>query len=150
MLQNWVFLPDGRQVAGNRILRGKAARQIGAELAARVAARALDASRMEVGGNPIYTVTPEPADSDHLFSAAMEVLADPALTPESCATTRYLLFQAPRAKKGSDAVTRTYTVAVGAGLLGTDAPALPADIDLRCYVLGQETAPRTAVSNPGA
>ncbi|MEU9849245.1 hypothetical protein [Streptomyces sp. NPDC047985] len=149
VLQNWVTLPDGRRVAGNRILRGDAARQVGAELAARVAARGLDASRMETGGDPMYTATPAPADSDALFNAAMEILADPALTPVGFATARYLLFQAPRTKKGSDAVTRTFTVAVGAALLGDDAPELPADIDLRCYVLGQETATRIAISTGG-
>ncbi|MFB7852384.1 hypothetical protein ACFC34_35960 [Streptomyces sp. NPDC056053] len=142
VLQNWIRLPDGRRVAGNRILRGEAARQIGAELAARVAARGLDASRMETGGDPMYTATPHPTDADQLFAAAMEILADLGITPESFATARYLLFQAPRTKKGSDAVTRTFTVAAGAVLLGADAPALPADADLRCYVLGQATAAR--------
>ncbi|TXS61184.1 hypothetical protein [Streptomyces sp. sk2.1] len=146
VLQNWVDLPAGRRVAGNRILRGEAARRIGAELADRVAARGLDASRMETGGNPVYTATPTLTDSDQLFTAAMETLAAPSLTLETFATARYLLFQAPRCKKGSDAVTRTFTVAVGAALLGTDAPDLPADIDLRCYVLGQETASRIAIS----
>ncbi|MFG3532770.1 hypothetical protein ACGF8B_39590 [Streptomyces sp. NPDC047917] len=142
VLQNWVTLPDRRRVAGNRIIRGATARQIGAELAARVAARGLDATRMEIGGTPMYTATPDPADGDQLFAAAMEILADPALTPAGFATARYLLFQAPRCKKGSDAVIRTFTVAAGAALLGTDAPALSADADLRCYVLGQAIAAR--------
>ncbi|MFB6814485.1 hypothetical protein ACFCV8_08060 [Streptomyces sp. NPDC056347] len=142
VLQNWIRLPDGRRVAGNRIIRGATARQIGTELATRIARRGLDASRMETGGNPIYTATPHPTDADMLFVAAMEILADPQITPEDFATARYLLFQAPRCKKGSDAVTRTFTVAAGAALLGDDAPALPADADLRCYVLGQATAAR--------
>lgn len=41
---------------------------------------------------------------------------------------------------GSDAVNRTFIVAVGGVLLGRDAPALPADIDLQCYVVGQDMA----------
>jgi hypothetical protein len=39
-------------------------------------------------------------------------------------------------KKGSDAVTRVFLVAVGAVLLGHP-PELAQDIDLRCAVLGQ-------------
>ncbi|MGW2109504.1 hypothetical protein [Streptomyces sp. NPDC001948] len=142
VLQNWIRLPDGRRVAGNRIIRGATARQIGTELATRVARRGLDASRMEIGGNPLYTATPHPVDADVLFVTAMEILADPEISPESFATARYLLFQSPQTKKGSDAVTRTFTVAAGAVLLGADAPALPADADLRCYVLGQAAAAR--------
>ena len=137
VLQNWVTLPDGRKLAGNRIVRGETARGIAEELTARVAARGIDASRMETGGNPIYSVTPAPQDSELLFTAALDTLADPGLTPETFLTGRYALFQSPRTKKGSDAVNRTLTVAVGALALGDAAPALPADIDLRCYVLGQ-------------
>jgi hypothetical protein len=142
VLQNVVVLPDGRRMAGNRIIRGLTARAIGTELAARVAARGLDATRMETGGRPLYTATPEPADNSVIFAAALDALADPDITPETFATARYLLFQAPQTKKGSDAANRTFTVAVGAALLGHQAPALPADIDLRCYVLNQDTASR--------
>ena len=78
-----------------------------------------------------------PQDSELLFTAALDTLANPGLTPETFLTGRYALFQSPRTKKGSDAVNRTLTVAVGALALGDAAPALPADIDLRCYVLGQ-------------
>ncbi|MFJ3714034.1 hypothetical protein [Streptomyces sp. NPDC090053] len=140
VLQNWVELPDGRRVSGNRIVRGEAARTMGAELAARVAARGLDASQMEIGGDPIYTATPAPADSDVIFADALGMSADPDITPRSFSTARYLTFQAPRTKKGSDAVNRMFTVPMGAALLGHRAPALPADIDLRCYVLGQAAA----------
>lgn len=139
VLQNWVTLPDGRRIPGNRIVRGEAAQGIAEELTARVAARGIDVSRMETGGTPIYTATPAPQDNQVLFAAALETLADPGLTPETYLTARYCLFQAPQTKKGSDAVSRTFAVAVGALALG-DAPALPADIDLRCYVLGQTAA----------
>ncbi|MGQ7754871.1 hypothetical protein ACUN29_41720 (plasmid) [Streptomyces sp. WC2508] len=140
VLQNWVVLSDGRRIPGNRIVRGEAAQGIAEELTARVAARGIDVSRMETGGTPIYTATPAPQDSTVLFAAALDVLADPDLTPETYLTARYCLFQAPQTKKGSDAVNRTFIVAVGALALGDAAPPLPADIDLRCYVLGQAAA----------
>jgi hypothetical protein len=136
-LQNRVLLPDGRRIAGNRILRGEAARATAAELAVRVAARGLDASRMETGNQPIYTATPTPEDSTVLHAAGMTLLADPTVTVHRFLLARYMLFQAPQTKKGSDAVTRTFIVAVGAALFGDQAPALPADVDLQCYVLGQ-------------
>ncbi|MGW2540703.1 hypothetical protein ACWC5I_07485 [Kitasatospora sp. NPDC001574] len=142
VLQNWVTLPGGNRIAGNRILRGEAARATAAELAARVAARGLDASRMETGGAPIYTATPTPEDSAILHTAALLQLADPAVTVHGFLLARYALFQAPQTKKGSDAVTRTFTVAVGAVLFGDHAPALPADMDLKSYVLGQTAACR--------
>lgn len=141
-LQNQVTLPDGRTIAGNRILRGQAARQAAADLAARIAARGLDTAHVETGGHPLYTATPDPADATLLRAEALRILAGPGLTPQLFLTARYLLFQAPVMKKGSDAVTRAFTVAVADLLLGTDAPALPADIDLRCYVLGQQAATR--------
>ncbi|MFE6869600.1 hypothetical protein ACFVFS_23985 [Kitasatospora sp. NPDC057692] len=142
ILQNRVTLPDGRTIAGNRLLRGRAARRAAAELTARIAARGLDPARVETGGHPLYTATPDPADATLLRAEALRILAGPGLTPRLFLTARYLLFQAPVMKKGSDAVTRVFTVAVADLLLGTDAPALPADIDLRCYVLGQQAATR--------
>lgn len=142
VLQNWVTLPDGTRLPGNRIIRGDTARDVARELTARVAARGIDASRMETGGDPIYTATPAPQHSATLFTAALRLLADPALTAETYLTARYLLFQSPRTKKGSDAVSRTFAVAAGALVLGRDAPSLPADIDLQCYVLAQAATTR--------
>ncbi|WP_299541755.1 hypothetical protein [uncultured Streptomyces sp.] len=140
ILTTWLTLPNGRHSPGIRIIRGRTAQGIARELTARVAARGIDASRMETGGNPVYTATPDPRDSAAVHTAALGLLADPGLTPESYLTARYLLFQSPQTKKGSDAVTRTFTVAVGALALGNETPALPADIDLRCYVLSQSEA----------
>ncbi|MFJ6775364.1 hypothetical protein ACIQOV_31110 [Kitasatospora sp. NPDC091257] len=137
ILQNRVLLPDGRRIAGNRLLRGDAARRTDAELVARYAARGLDTSWIESGGTPIYTATPAPRDGAVLHAAALDLLARPRLTTEDYLLARYLLFQAPRTKKGSDAVTRTFIVAVGAVALPGTAPALPEDIDLRSYVLGR-------------
>ena len=142
VLQNWVTLPDRARLPGNRIVRGDAARAVARELSARVAARGVDASRMETGGQLVYTATPDPQHSAVLHAAALNLFADPALTVETYLTARYLLFQAPRTKKGSDAVARTFAVAVGALAFDEDVPALPADIDLRCYVLGQSAATR--------
>ncbi|WP_316528453.1 hypothetical protein [Kitasatospora brasiliensis] len=136
VLQNRVLLPDGRHIAGNRLLRGKAAHRATAELAARAAARGQDPSRIESGGNPIYAATPTPRDSAVLHSAALDLLARPHPSTGDYLLARYLLFQTPRTKKGSDAVTRTFIVAVGAVALPRTAPPLPEDIDLRCYVLG--------------
>ncbi|MFE7591246.1 hypothetical protein ACFU6K_17765, partial [Kitasatospora sp. NPDC057512] len=138
-LQNWVVLPAGRRVAGNRLLRGEAAHRADAELVARYTARGLDASRIETGGEPVYSATPAPRDSAVLHSAALDLLARPHLTVEDYLSARYLLFQAPRNKKGSDAVTRTFIVAVGAVALPGTVPVLPEDVDLRCYVLGQSS-----------
>lgn len=140
VLQNWVTLPDGRRIAGNRILRGAAATNVAAELAARVEARGMDASQVETGGELYYTATPRAADSQALFDAALQLLAAPKVDVATYLLARYCLFQAPQFKKGSDAVNRTFIVAVGGVLLGRDAPALPADIDLQCYVLGQDMA----------
>ncbi|MCA1219282.1 hypothetical protein [Streptomyces sp. 8L] len=142
VLQTWVTLPDGRKIPGNRIVRGGTARAVARELNARVSARGLDASRMETGGELIYTATPSPQDTATLHAAALSLLADPGLTVQTYLTARYLLFQSPQTKKGSDAVNRTFIVAVGALALGTQAPILPADIDLRCYVLSQTAATR--------
>ncbi|MFE7194031.1 hypothetical protein [Kitasatospora sp. NPDC057541] len=139
-LQNWVILPDGTRLAGNRIVRGTAARAVAEQLAARVAARGLDASRMETGGDPIYTVTPDPEHGTVLHRWALTLLAGPDPTIQDYLLARYLMFQAPQTKKGSDAVTRTFAVAVGAVLFDDQTPALPEDIDLRCYVLGQKAA----------
>ncbi|MGW7444989.1 hypothetical protein [Kitasatospora sp. NPDC054795] len=141
-LRNWVSLPDGTRLAGNRIVRGAAARAVAEQLAARVKARGLDASRMETGGDPIYTATPDPEHSTVLHRWALTLLAGPDPSVQDYLLARYLMFQAPQTKKGSDAVSRTFIVAAGAVLFGDQAPALPEDIDLRCYVLGQATACR--------
>lgn len=99
---------------------------------------------MEVGGDPLYVVTATPDDADVLFNVALAILAGaPDLAPLSrlraWQDARYLLYQAPRMKKGSDAVTRVFLVAVAALLFGR-APILVQDVDLRCMVLGQRSA----------
>lgn len=143
-LLNVVRLPGGRVVDGNRLMRGAAARRIADDLIARVAARGRDTTTMEVGGDPVYVVTADPDAADTLFNVALALLAGAAeLGPfprlRAWQDARYLLYQAPRAKKGSDAVTRVFLVAVGALLFGRT-PVLQHDVDLRCMVLGQRAA----------
>lgn len=143
-LLNVVRLPGGRVVDGNRLVRGASGRRIADDLVARVAARGGDTSRMEVGGDPVYVVTAAPDDADTLFNVALTLLAgapdlDRLPRLRAWQDARYLLYQAPRMKKGSDAVTRVFLVAVGALLFGR-APVLQHDVDLRCMVLGQAAA----------
>uniref|UniRef100_UPI003F49A3D4 hypothetical protein n=1 Tax=Amycolatopsis sp. CA-290885 TaxID=3239925 RepID=UPI003F49A3D4 len=134
-----------RLIVGNRLVRGAAAVRIAEALVARVAARGRDTSQMEIGGDPVYAVTADPDDADVLFGIAMIMLAGAVDEPEQAVRVRawqdarYLLYQAPRTKKGSDAVTRVFVVAVGAILAGR-APVLDQDVDLRCMVLGQQAA----------
>lgn len=145
VLLNIIRLIPGRLIAGNRLVRGAVARKIADGLVARVAARGGDTSTMEIGGDPIYVVTADPDDADTLFGIAMILLAgavdDPEYTERLRAwqQARYLLFQAPRTKKGSDAVTRVFVVAIGAVLFGHP-PVLDHDVDLRCMTLGEVEA----------
>lgn len=145
-LTNMVTVVDGHElrVPGNRLVYGEPARQIAAELVARVAARGRDTSQMEIGGDPVYAITANPRFADYLFETALALLASapdlrPARKLRAWQDARYLLYQSPRTKKGSDAVTRCFLVAVGATLFGT-APTMEQDADLRCMVLGQQRA----------
>jgi hypothetical protein len=139
-LRNWVTLPDDTRLEGNRLVRGEAARRIAADLLARVAARGLDTSRIETGGDPMFAITAPDRNRERMFRTAMTVLADATYGDIGAwQTARYLLYQAPRIKKGSDAVTRTFLVAVGTLLLGRP-PVLAQDVDLRCMVAGQQAA----------
>jgi hypothetical protein len=146
VLQNEVLLPGGRLVKGNRLVRGAAAARIADALVARVRARGQDVSRMEVGGELLFAITADTADADVLHAAALSRLAyafelDRRDRIQNWQTARYLLYQSPRTKKGSDAVTRVFLVAVGA-VLFDQAPTMQQDADLRCIVLGQFAATR--------
>lgn len=146
ILQNRVRLPGGRTVAGNRLARGQAAARIAEKLKARVAARGHATATFETGGDPVYAVTAYPEDADVFQGAALAHLAgafDPSLIRDELISvwqeSRYLLYQGRQKKKGSDAVTRVFLVAVGAVLFGQP-PILEQDTDLRCMVLGQAAA----------
>lgn len=140
VLNNIVTLPDGAKITGNSLVRGVAAELVAAELVDRIARRGGDTSQIETGAEPMYVRSAADADRDTIFRAAMDLLAG-ATSGDVAAwqAARYLLYQAPVTKKGSDAVTRTYLVAVGAVLFGF-APVLTQDVDLRCIVCGQQSA----------
>ncbi|WNV85340.1 hypothetical protein [Umezawaea sp. Da 62-37] len=142
VLRNPVILPGGEVLPGNSLVRGQAAMRIANELIARIVRRQGHADNVETGGDPIYVVSASRAARARMFAEAVDLLA--AGEPEDLETwqaARYLLYQAPITKKGSDAVTRTFLVAVGAVTLGR-APVLAQDVDLRCVVLGQDRATR--------
>ncbi|MGW4110187.1 hypothetical protein ACWEFJ_04860 [Actinosynnema sp. NPDC004786] len=138
-LHNTVALPvTGGTVRGNALVRGDAAREVAARLGARVTARR-GTAEVETGGEPLYAVTAADDVRPVLFTEAMTVLATAAEGDWTAWwTAAYLLYQAPRFKKGSDACNRVFLVAVGAAMLGGP-PIVPHDLDLRCMVLGQPT-----------
>lgn len=144
VLINPVVLPNGRRVDGTQLVRGEQAQRIAAELTDRVAARGLDASRMETGGDPVYLVTADRDTRALMVNHALYLLAeDKALDPEhalpAVQAARYLLVEAPQMYKGSDASIRVLVVAIGAVLTGR-ALTLEQDMDLRCLVYGQAAA----------
>lgn len=140
VLDTLVTLPDSRQIHGNRLVRGDTARALAEDLAARITARGGDPARLDVGIDPIYVATADDHARQVMFDEAMGLLATAQHGDiDAWRQATYLLYQAPRYKKGSDATTRVFLVAVGAALLG-EPPVLPQDIDLRCMVLGQAMA----------
>jgi hypothetical protein len=139
-LWNPVTLPDDTRMIGNSLVRGMAASRVAAALRARLRRRGVPTTQLETGGDPMYVVTAADDARDRMFHAAMTVLADAeAGDVGAWQAARYLLYQAPMMKKGSDAVTRTFLVTVGA-LLFHRAPTLEQDVDLRCIVSGQPAA----------
>lgn len=134
---NRVALPGGRIADGTRLLRGGAARQAAAEMAARISARGGDISRITTGGHLIYISSAPEAARRAIFQQAMALLALEHATPADALTAwsqaAYLLYQAPRRKRGADATIRTFLVASGTHLLPRP-PVLLHDIDLRAYI----------------
>ncbi|MEV6555189.1 hypothetical protein AB0M22_05715 [Nocardia sp. NPDC051756] len=140
VLNNPVRLPDGSTVVGNRLVRGAAARDIACDLVARVARRGGDTRHIETGGDPIYAVTADNAARSEIFSCAIDLLAGAEFGDVAAwQQARFLLYQSPKMKKGSDSVIRTFLVAVGA-ILFERPRILVHDVDLRCLVLGQDSA----------
>lgn len=134
-----VTLPDGCQVTGNWLVRGETALALGRALAERVAKRGLDASRMEVGGAPVYVQTAPARDRGLIREAMLALVAADGFDLAAWWQAAYLAYQSPRYKKGSDAATRVFLAAVAVWRLGY-VPTIPHDIDLRCMVLGQTAA----------
>lgn len=137
VVSNRVLLPGGRVAHGMRLLSGDAARRAATEMVGRIAARGGDTSRIITDGDLIYIVSSPENDRRTIFRSAMVLLAqDYVSTATALAAwlqSAYLLYQAPRKKRGSDATTRTFLVAAGTCLLGHP-PVLLHDIDLRAYV----------------
>lgn len=137
VVSNRVPLPDGRVVYGTRLLRGEAARRAATELVARIATRDGDTSRIITDGDLIYIASGPETDRRTMFRSAMALLSQDhgstATTLAAWLRATYLLYQAPRRKRGSDATIRTFLVAAGTYLLGYP-PVLLHDIDLRAYV----------------
>jgi hypothetical protein len=145
-LRNVVSIPGAsRLLSGNQLVAGEPARAIARDLLRRMAARGLDVSTVETGGNLIYAVTADPAQAEALRNIAFIHLAGAVEFDrlrdriEAWQLARYLLFQGPLCKMGSDAAIRVFLVAVGAMLFGR-APVMQQDADLRCMVLAQEDA----------
>lgn len=142
----------GEVLTGSQVLRGAAAADAAAELRARVAAGGGDVSRFDAGVDPddrspaagLYCLaTSDPDSRAHLHAIAVRRFAellrhrhitDPAELRRGFDTAVWLLYQAPRTLKGSDAVTRVFAVAVGA-LLFDEPPILRQDVGLRARVL---------------
>lgn len=133
---NRVTLADGRVVGGTRLLRGEDARCAATEMVSRIAARGGDTSRIITEGDLIYVASATRADRTAVFHSAMTLLAQPHGTPAAAVTAwsnaAYLLYQAPRRKRGGDATVRTFLIAAGTALLGYP-PVLLHDIDLNAY-----------------
>ncbi|QIZ37038.1 hypothetical protein [Saccharopolyspora sp. ASAGF58] len=141
VLSNRVTLTGRRVVGGMRLLRGSAAHHAAAEIAARIASRGGDPSHIVTDGDLIYTASAPEADRMAIFHNAMILLAEDHATPAAALTAWlqavYLLYQAPRRKRGSDATIRTFLIAAGTYLLAHP-PVLLHDIDLLAYVRPQE------------
>ncbi|MFD0199247.1 MULTISPECIES: hypothetical protein [Saccharothrix] len=141
VLPNIVTLPiSWGQVRGNALVRGQAARDVAAQLAGRLADRR-GVVQVETTGDLLYLVTADDQARRVMFHEAMHVLAaayrgDRSARWAAWWSAAYLLYQAPKFKKGSDATNRVFLAAVGAALLD-QAPVIPHDLDLRCMVLGQ-------------
>ncbi|MFE3205961.1 hypothetical protein [Embleya sp. NPDC059237] len=136
------------------LLRGRAAHHAAAEMVTRIAARGGDTSRIVTDGHLIYGASAAESDRTAIFHNAIALLAQEHATPNVASAAwleaAYLLYQAPRRKRGSDATTRVFLVAAGACLLNR-APVLLNDVDLRAYVQPQHrftTELRTAQSEP--
>lgn len=137
VVSNRVLLPGGRVAHGMRLLSGDAARRAATEMVGRIAARGGDTSRIITDGDLIYIASSPETDRRTIFCSAMVLLAQDYVSTATALAAwlqaAYLLYQAPRRKRGSDATIRTFLVAAGTCLLGYP-PALLHDIDLRAYV----------------
>ncbi|MEO5876313.1 MAG: hypothetical protein ABIS86_16640 [Streptosporangiaceae bacterium] len=142
VIQNQVNLDSGHRVPGMRLLRGAAARSAAVEMVARIRTRGRDTSHIITDGDLIYCASAKEADRTAIFRQAMDLLAHDHATEAAALTAwlqaTYMIYQAPRRKRGSDAATRTFLMAAGTYLLHRP-PTLLDDIDMRAIVLPQES-----------
>lgn len=144
VLQNQVLLPSGNLVYGNSILRGEAAHRQNQEGIERARTKGVDTSYYDVRGNFIYTKTATEADRAAIRQELYNYLTQLEATHQSgeditvrqWAEAAYLLYQSPENKKGSDALSRVYLMALASRWM--QLPSIPNDIDWRAYTKGRE------------
>lgn len=137
VIHNSFSLHNGVTVRGTRLLTGAPACHAATELAARIAARGGDVSRIRTDGDLLYTASAREEERARIFASALHLLAEEYATPSDALTAwmraAYFLYQAPRKKRGSDACIRAFLVATGTAMLGQP-PSVLHDIDLQAYV----------------
>lgn len=145
VLQNQFWLPSGELARGNSILRGEAAHRQNQEGIDRAKANGIDTSQFDVRGDFIYTKTATEVDRavirhelyNYLTQLEAAHQSGEDITVRHWAEAAYLLYQSPENKKGSDALTRVYLMALASRWM--QLPPIPNDIDWRAYTKGQET-----------
>jgi len=143
-LQNQVRLPNGQMVNGNSLLRGEVAHEQNRQGIERAKNNGVDTSQFDYKGDFIYTKTATEADRTTIRRALYDYLTQleavyqrgETVTVRQWAEAAYLLYQSPENKKGSDALSRVYLMALASRWMQT-APAMPDDIDWRAYTKGQ-------------
>jgi hypothetical protein len=136
---NEVRLPSGQTVPGARLLRNSAAAEAASVIASRIAARGGDTSRCHSNDEMLYVASASERERRVIFRWAMWLLAQPGGegdVAERWVRAAYMLYQAPRRKRGVDAVIRTFLVPVGLYMSGSP-PTLPHQLDLLAYAHSQ-------------
>jgi hypothetical protein len=127
---------------GTTLVRGRAARQVAADVTRRLAARGITGGAVDFGEDPLFARNPCDASRVAFFRHALMLLAGPADPFDDDARARwyqalYLLLLAPKYKRGGDAIARTFAVAAAEIVLDGDIPTYPHDVDFRAFVLPQ-------------
>lgn len=97
--------------------------------------------RIVTDGDLIYIASAPETERRTILHGAMTLLAQDHATSAAALTAwleaAYMLYQAPRRKRGGDAATRTFLITAGAFLLAHP-PVLLHDVDLCAYVRSEE------------
>jgi hypothetical protein len=144
VLQNYFWLPNGELARGNSILRREAAHRQNQEGIDRAKAKGVDTSQFDIRGNFIYIKTATEADRAAIRHELYDYLAQleaahqngERITVRQWAKAAYLFYQSPENKKGSDALTRVYLIALANRWM--ELPSIPNDIDWRAYAKSQD------------